>query len=87
MPTSPTPWTSRVWTEFHAGNLTRAARDVLLTLRTYRGYGGLICPGHAALADRADGPPARSGGHYRPRVTSVWSGDGPSDGSGPRGAV
>ena len=54
MPSSPTPWTSRVWAEFHAGNLTRAARDVLLTLRTYRGHGGMICPGHAALAARAN---------------------------------
>ena len=54
MPSSPTPWTSQVWAEFHAGNLTRAARDVLLTLRTYRGHGGMICPGHAALAARAN---------------------------------
>jgi hypothetical protein len=46
--------TSRVWAEFHAGNLTRAARDVLLTLRTYRGHGGLICPAHATLATRAN---------------------------------
>ena len=53
MPTPPTPWTSRIWQEFRAGNLTRAGRDVLLTLRTYRGHGGLICPSHATLADRA----------------------------------
>jgi hypothetical protein len=54
MPTPPTSWTCRIWQEFHAGNLTRTARDVLLTLKTYRGHGGLICPGHAALADRAN---------------------------------
>jgi DNA-binding transcriptional MocR family regulator len=47
------PWTARVWQEFRAGNLTRSARDILLTLRTYRGPGGLICPSHATLADRA----------------------------------
>ena len=52
MPTPPTPWTSRVWQEFHADNLTRAHRDVLLTLKTYRGHGGLICPSHETLADR-----------------------------------
>lgn len=46
-------WTDRVWHEFRAGNLTRAYRDVLLTLRTFRGSGGLICPSHATLADRA----------------------------------
>jgi len=39
--------------EFRAGNLTRAYRDVLLTLATFRGAGGLICPAHATLADRA----------------------------------
>ena len=35
-----------------AGNLTRAYRDVLLTLATFRGAGGLICPAHATLAER-----------------------------------
>ena len=54
MPTPPTPWTSRIWQEFHAGNLTRTGRDVLLTLKTYRGHGGLICPSHETLADRAN---------------------------------
>jgi len=54
MPTPPTPWTSRIWQEFHAGNLTRAARDVLLTLKTYRGHGGLICPSHETLAGRTN---------------------------------
>ena len=47
-------WTARVWQEFRAGNLTRAARDCLLTLKTYRGRGGLICPSHATLAERVD---------------------------------
>ena len=50
----PCTWTTRVWREFHASNLTRAHRDVLLTLRTYRGRGGLICPSHATLAERVD---------------------------------
>jgi hypothetical protein len=54
LPTPPTSWISRVWQEFHAGNLTRAHRDVLLTLRSYRGHGGLICPSHDTLADRAN---------------------------------
>lgn len=48
-----TPWTTAVWQHFRAGNLTRAWRDVLLTLATFRGRGGLICPSHATLADRA----------------------------------
>ena len=52
MPT-PQPWTARVWREFHASTLTRAYRDVLLTLRTFRGAGGAIHPSHATLADRA----------------------------------
>jgi hypothetical protein len=45
-------WTARVWAEFRAGNLTRAWRDVLLTLATFRGRGGLICPAHQTLANR-----------------------------------
>jgi hypothetical protein len=49
----PTPWTTRVWQEFRAGNLTRSFRDVLLTLRTFRGAGGACWPSHATLADRA----------------------------------
>jgi hypothetical protein len=52
------PWTARVWREFHAGNLTRAFRDVLLTLRTYRGRGGSIHPSHETLAGRADCHPS-----------------------------
>jgi Helix-turn-helix domain len=47
------PWKTRIWQEFHAGNLTRGYRDVLLTLRTYRGHGGLAWPSHATLALRA----------------------------------
>ena len=43
-------WTARVWLEYRAGNLTRA-RDVLLTLHTFRGTGG--GPSHATLADRS----------------------------------
>jgi hypothetical protein len=46
-------WTTRVWCEFRARNLTPAGRNVLLTLQTYRGRGGLICPAHATLAERA----------------------------------
>ena len=45
-------WTPAVWTQFRAGNLTRAFRDVLLTLRTFDGRGGLY-PSHATLAARA----------------------------------
>jgi Helix-turn-helix domain len=47
-------WTSRVWAEFRAGNLTRAYRDVLLTLHTFRGTGGACWPSHETLADRAN---------------------------------
>jgi hypothetical protein len=49
----PPPWTTRVWLEYRAGNLTRAARDVLLTLHTFRGIGGQCWPSHATLAERA----------------------------------
>jgi hypothetical protein len=45
MPTT-SPWTTRVWREFRVGNLTRAMRDSLLTLATYRGAGGLCMPSH-----------------------------------------
>jgi hypothetical protein len=48
----PTDWIGRIWAEFRAGNLTRAWRDVLLTLRTFRGHGGGIFPAHATLAER-----------------------------------
>jgi DNA-binding transcriptional MocR family regulator len=49
----PAPWTARVWAEYRAANLTRAWRDVLLTLATYRGPGGFAWPSHATLAERA----------------------------------
>lgn len=49
----PTPWTTRIWHEFRAGNLTRAHRDCLLTLHTFRGPGGVAWPAHATLASRA----------------------------------
>ena len=49
----PAVWVDRVWREFRAGNLTRAHRDVLLTLRTFRGAGGRLHPAHATLGDRA----------------------------------
>ena len=45
-------WTPAVWAQFRAGNLTRAFRDVLLTLQTFDGPGGLY-PSHATLAARA----------------------------------
>lgn len=45
-------WIPAVWTAFHARALSRSARDVLLTLRTFRGAGGLIYPSHARLAER-----------------------------------
>ena len=48
----PNDWTARIWAEFRAGNLTRAWRDALLTLATFRGHGGIICPAHATLAAR-----------------------------------
>lgn len=46
-------WKARLWAEYRAGNLTRAHRDVLLTLHTFRGTGGHCWPSHATLADRA----------------------------------
>jgi hypothetical protein len=50
----PTPWTTRIWLEYRAGNLTRAYRDVLLTLRTFRSTGGACWPSHETLAERAN---------------------------------
>jgi hypothetical protein len=49
----PTPWTTRIWLEYRAGNLTRTYRDVLLTLHTYRSTGGACWPSHETLAARA----------------------------------
>ena len=45
-------WIPAVWAQFRTGNLTRAFRDVLLTLRTFDGSAGLY-PSHATLADKA----------------------------------
>lgn len=45
-------WTTRIWREHRAGNLTRAERDVALTLATYRDRGGIAWPAHATLAAR-----------------------------------
>jgi hypothetical protein len=45
------PWISRVWQEFRAGNLTRAYRDVLLTLASYHACPAIV-PSHATLAER-----------------------------------
>jgi hypothetical protein len=50
--TMPNDWTARIWAEFRCGNLTRAWRDALLTLATFRGRGGTICPSHATVAAR-----------------------------------
>ncbi len=48
---TPDLWIPAVWTQFRVGNLTRAFRDVLLTLQTFDGSGG-IYPSHATLAVR-----------------------------------
>jgi hypothetical protein len=45
-------WIPAVWTQFRAGNLTRAFRDVLLTLQTFD-RNARIYPSHATLAARA----------------------------------
>lgn len=45
-------WRAAVWAAHKAGSLTRASRDVLLTLATFRGPGGRIWPAHARLAER-----------------------------------
>jgi Helix-turn-helix domain len=58
MPEPQKPWRDRIWREFRVGNLTRAMRDVLLTLHTFRGYGGVAWPSHDTLADRARCSPA-----------------------------
>lgn len=50
MPTP--PWAARIWAEYRAHNLTPLFRDVLLTLHTYRGAGGVAWPSHETLADR-----------------------------------
>ena len=53
MPIAKPAWTTRIWLEYRAGNLTRAYRDVLLTLHTFRGIGGAAWPSHETLAARA----------------------------------
>jgi DNA-binding transcriptional MocR family regulator len=50
---APDTWKARVWAEWNADNLTRAWRDVLLNLAAYRGTGGMCCPSHETLAERA----------------------------------
>jgi hypothetical protein len=47
-------WTERVWREFHADNLTRTFRDVLLMLHSYRAAGGVAWPSQETLAQRVD---------------------------------
>lgn len=49
----PNPWLSRICREFEAGNLTRAARDVLKELGRFRSCALGLCPSHALLAARA----------------------------------
>jgi hypothetical protein len=46
-------WSRLVYAAFDAGHLTRDWRDVLLALRSFRGYGGGIYPSHESLAVRA----------------------------------
>jgi hypothetical protein len=46
-------WPVGIWREHRGGTLTRAYRDVMLTLRTYRGRGALICSAHETRADGA----------------------------------
>ena len=48
-------WCRSVWSAFHANDLTRARRDVLLTLESYAraSPGGVPWPSHATLAARA----------------------------------
>jgi hypothetical protein len=54
MPIAIPTWINRIWQEYRAGNLTRAARDVLLTLHTYRGHGGVAWPSQVTLGERAN---------------------------------
>ena len=46
-------WRAAVWAAFRARMLTRSARDVMLTLASFKGPGGRIWPSHALLAARA----------------------------------
>jgi DNA-binding transcriptional MocR family regulator len=45
-------WTARVDREFEADNLTRAYRDALHALASFRGHGGEIFPSQASVAAR-----------------------------------
>ena len=49
----PDAWNARVDREHEADNLTRAYRDVLHALPSFRGHGGEIFPSQASLAARA----------------------------------
>jgi Helix-turn-helix domain len=49
----PASWTARIEAEFAADNLTRAYRDALLALASFRGHGGEIFPSQASVAARA----------------------------------
>ena len=51
--TDTTDWKAAVWAAFRARTLTRSARDVMLTLATFKGPEGRIWPSHALLATRA----------------------------------
>ena len=51
--TDTTDWKAAVWAAFRARTLTRSARDVMLTLATFKGPGGRLWPSHALLAARA----------------------------------
>jgi hypothetical protein len=54
LPIAMPTWINRIWQEYRAGNLTRAARDVLLTLHTFRGTGGIAWPSQVTLGERAN---------------------------------
>jgi hypothetical protein len=45
-------FTARVWAAFNQDQLTRCYRDILLTLHSYRGPGGVAWPAHSTLASR-----------------------------------
>jgi hypothetical protein len=46
-------WERRIGAEFDAGNLTRAYRDVMRALPTFRAMGGDLFPSHEAIGKRA----------------------------------
>lgn len=45
-------WNKRIEAEYDAGNIPNLQKYVLLSLPSFRGYGGQIFPSHQALADR-----------------------------------